>query len=131
MHSGIGDVDELARVGVDLVQHLPGVGRNFQDHILVPCLWEYKHPLPPHNNGAEATFFRKTDSSVETPDLQAVVMEYPLVATPLAVPLTRGASIRCSFAPAAVAGYALPGLDHPIRLRLTPARSPILPISRP
>jgi choline dehydrogenase len=53
-----------------------------------PCLWEYKHPLPPHNNGAEATFLWKTDSSVETPDLQAVVMEYPLVATSLAVPLT-------------------------------------------
>jgi choline dehydrogenase-like flavoprotein len=33
MQSGIGDEAELQRLGIDLVQHLPGVGQNFQDHV--------------------------------------------------------------------------------------------------
>ena len=40
--SGIGDADELRRrSGIPVTQHLPGVGQNFQDHVLVPCIWEY------------------------------------------------------------------------------------------
>jgi choline dehydrogenase len=42
MQSGIGDHSKLTRVGIDVVQHLPGVGRNFDDHIFVACVWEYK-----------------------------------------------------------------------------------------
>jgi len=33
MLSGIGDADELRAVGIDPVHHLPGVGKNFQDHM--------------------------------------------------------------------------------------------------
>jgi choline dehydrogenase len=33
MHSGIGDQAELQRLGIPLVQHLPGVGHNVQDHV--------------------------------------------------------------------------------------------------
>ena len=32
MQSGIGDQAELQRLGIPVVQHLPGVGRNLQDH---------------------------------------------------------------------------------------------------
>ena len=78
MHSGIGDERELTRAGIEVAQHLPGVGHNFQDHILVPCVWEYHTPLPPRNNGAEATFFWKSDPSLVTPDLQAPLLEFPL-----------------------------------------------------
>lgn len=35
MLSGIGNADELQRVGIPLVHHLPGVGQNLQDHIAV------------------------------------------------------------------------------------------------
>lgn len=35
MLSGIGPANELRRVGVPVVQHLPGVGQNLQDHIAV------------------------------------------------------------------------------------------------
>ncbi|TIX38430.1 MAG: choline dehydrogenase, partial [Mesorhizobium sp.] len=35
MLSGIGDGRELQRRGVSLVSHLPGVGRNLQDHMMV------------------------------------------------------------------------------------------------
>jgi choline dehydrogenase len=56
MQSGVGDQAELQRLGIPVVQHLPGVGQNFEDHVAVCCLWEYPQPLRPHNNATEATF---------------------------------------------------------------------------
>jgi choline dehydrogenase len=77
MQSGIGDESELSRAGIDVVQDLPGVGRNLRDHIIVPCVWEYKKPLPIRNSGGEATFFWKSDPSLDTPDLQPILAEFP------------------------------------------------------
>jgi choline dehydrogenase len=78
MLSGIGDEAVLQQLGIPLVQHLPGVGRNFQDHFGISCIWEYQQPLPPRNNGGEATFFWKSDSSLDTPDLQTCQAEIPV-----------------------------------------------------
>jgi choline dehydrogenase len=50
MQSGIGDQAELRRLGIPVVQHLPGVGQNFQDHPAIGCVWEYSEALPPRNN---------------------------------------------------------------------------------
>ena len=77
MLSGIGDDAELQRLGIPVVQHLPGVGQNFQDHFAVGCVWEYQQPFPPRNNGGEATFFWKSDPSFDTPDLQTCQVEVP------------------------------------------------------
>jgi choline dehydrogenase len=77
MLSGIGDAVELRRLGIPLIQHLPGVGQNFQDHFGIGCIWEYNEPLAPRNNAGEATYFWKSDSSVETPDLQTCQVEVP------------------------------------------------------
>jgi choline dehydrogenase len=54
------------------------VGQNFQDHFAVGCVWEYREPLAPRNNGGEGTFFWKSDSSLDTPDLQVCQTEVPL-----------------------------------------------------
>jgi len=78
MLSGIGDQSELQRLGIPVVQHLPGVGQNFQDHFAIGCVWEYQQPLAPRNNGGEATFFWKSDSRLDTPDLQTCQAEVPL-----------------------------------------------------
>ncbi|MGA2563443.1 MAG: GMC family oxidoreductase N-terminal domain-containing protein, partial [Steroidobacteraceae bacterium] len=76
MLSGVGDERQLARHGIAVLQHLPGVGRNFQDHILVAgCVWEYRTPEPPRNNSAEFTFFCKSDPALPTPDLQPMLEE--------------------------------------------------------
>ncbi len=77
MLSGIGDEAELQRLGIPVVQHLPGVGQNFQDHFGIGCIWEYQEPLPIHNNGGEATFFWKSNPALETPDLQTCLGELP------------------------------------------------------
>jgi choline dehydrogenase len=78
MQSGIGDQVELQRFGIPVVQHLPGVGQNFQDHPGFACVWEYREALPPRNNMGEATFFWKSDPGLDTPDLQTCQVEVPL-----------------------------------------------------
>jgi len=74
MQSGIGDERELHRVGIPIVQHLPGVGRNFQDHVGFNCVWENEEP----RRGAlvDATFFAKSDASLDTPDLHTFFGEF-------------------------------------------------------
>ena len=81
MQSGIGDEVELQRFGIPLVQHLPGVGQNFQDHAAIGCIWEYQKPLALHNSGGEATFFWKSDPNLDTPDIQTCLAEVPLTST--------------------------------------------------
>ncbi len=78
MLSGIGDQAELRRLGIRLVQHLPGVGQNFQDHLGIGCIWEYQKPLALRNNGGEATFFWKSDPKLDTPDLQTCQVQVPV-----------------------------------------------------
>lgn len=78
MQSGIGDAAELQRFGIPIVSHLPGVGRNYQNHPCIHCVWETRDALVPHNNGGEATVFWKSDPGVEAPDLQICVAEFPL-----------------------------------------------------
>jgi choline dehydrogenase len=78
MQSGIGDQAELQRFGIPMVQHLPGVGKNFQDHPNLGCVWEYQEPLLARNNGGEATFFWKSESGLDTPNLQTCQAEFPV-----------------------------------------------------
>jgi choline dehydrogenase len=78
MQSGIGDQDELRHFGIPLVQHLPGVGRNFMNHCGIGCIWEYQHLFPPRNNAAEATFFWKSEPKLDVPDLQTCQVEVPV-----------------------------------------------------
>jgi choline dehydrogenase len=78
MQSGIGDRAELQRFGISLVQHLPGVGQNFQDHPGIGCVWEYEKPLPPSTGSV--TFFWKSDPNLDTPDIQTCQAEVPLAA---------------------------------------------------
>ncbi len=78
MLSGIGDRSELARFGIPVVSHLPGVGRNFQDHpIIGACLWEPPASLPVRANAAEANAFVKSRKDLDTPDLHIWQIEVP------------------------------------------------------
>jgi choline dehydrogenase len=77
MQSGVGDDAELRRHGIPVVQHLPGVGRNLQDHTGFDCVWEYRQPTPPRNNGVEGVYFWASDPSIESPDLMTYQAEFP------------------------------------------------------
>jgi choline dehydrogenase-like flavoprotein len=78
MQSGIGDQAELRRFGIQVVEHLPGVGQNLQSHPRFGCVWEYSEALPPRNNLGEATFFWKSQAGIASPDLQTCQVEVPL-----------------------------------------------------
>src|SRR5215468_6746077 len=69
MQSGIGDETELQRFGIPVVQHLPGVGRGFQDHPAAGCVWECSEPLP-RDVAPDAVLFCKSDSGSAGPDFQ-------------------------------------------------------------
>ena len=94
MTSGIGDGDHLAQHQIDLVQHLPGVGQNLQDHLQARVVFKTKEPTlndevrglfkqmqvglqyiftrrgPMTMAASLGTAFLKTDPSLETPDIQ-------------------------------------------------------------
>lgn len=85
MQSGIGDAEALASLGIPVVQHLPGVGANFQDHIMVSsCIWEYPEPMPPHGNGGEATIFARSTPELDSPDIQLLQIQFPVPTPELA-----------------------------------------------
>lgn len=92
MLSGIGDEAQLRRHGIAVRQHLPGVGQNFQDHILLAgCCWQYITPEAPRNNAAEFVFYAKSEASLRTPDLMPVLEETPfaseVIATQFDIPV--------------------------------------------
>jgi choline dehydrogenase len=78
MHSGIGDRAELDRFAIPVVQHLPGVGRNLQDHVSFGCIWEYAKPIAPRNSGSEATLYWKSRPELDAPDLLFCQVEFPV-----------------------------------------------------
>ncbi|WMS42297.1 FAD-dependent oxidoreductase [Acuticoccus sp. MNP-M23] len=115
MLSGIGDAGKLGRHGIEVAQHLPGVGQNFQDHILLAgCCWEYFTPEPPRNNAAEFVFYAKSRPDLPTPDLMPVLEECPFGSeiTAAEYDLPKGPSSAWTLAP----GLARPDSRGEVRL---------------
>jgi choline dehydrogenase len=76
MYSGIGDEAELNRLRIPVRQHLPGVGKHFQDHIGLPCIWESRIPLEPRNNLVGSGTYWST-CGAPTPDVFICHAEIP------------------------------------------------------
>ena len=97
MLSGIGDRDELARHGIESAHHLPGVGKNLQDHIGIITQmrtrsripWGFSLPKTPalaldafkyvfarrgiySSNLIESGGFIRSEPGLDRPDLQLV-----------------------------------------------------------
>ena len=71
MQSGVGDQAELGRLGIPVIlEHLPGVWANFQDHVGFDCVWEAPEMLTPHPNGVPVTYFCQSEPSLDCPDIQ-------------------------------------------------------------
>lgn len=76
--SGIGDAEELKEHGINNVHHLPGVGKNLHDHLLVSVIFEAKQQIPPPQaNFLEAQYFWKSRPNMLCPDLQPLFIGIP------------------------------------------------------
>jgi choline dehydrogenase len=115
MQSGIGDTEQLQSFDIGVVQHLPGVGANLQEHVLFGgCVWEYARPDQFRGSGAEATFFAKSHPALATPNLQAFIIDGPFLSPELS-----------RHAPVSPAWSITPGLVRPQsrgQVRLTGAK---------
>ncbi len=76
MQSGIGPEDELKTHGIPVVQHLPGVGRNHQDHLAFGCTWAYREPQAVGGTGCEAKLYWKSDTRLTQPDILQCQLEF-------------------------------------------------------
>ncbi len=81
MLSGIGDKAHLKEVGITPKKHVPGVGKNLQDHLLCSVIFKSKKDIPaPKANLLEAQIFLKSNPEMKTPDLQPLFMGIPYYA---------------------------------------------------
>lgn len=78
MQSGIGSAVELQAHGIKVVQHLPGVGQNHQDHVAFGCIFEYLKPQSVGAGGSEATLYWSSDASLHLPDMFHCQLEFPV-----------------------------------------------------
>ena len=77
MHSGIGDGHELGKVGITLRHVLPAVGKNFQDHVAFPCVWEFTQKSDPVVMHSECTLYAQSDSALSGPDILHCSLGFP------------------------------------------------------
>jgi choline dehydrogenase len=82
MLSGIGDAKNLRNLGIDVVENLPGVGGNLQDHVLVSgVVFKYKGKMPDRpadSNAVEAEAYLSSSPSSDT-DISLVLHQLPVV----------------------------------------------------
>src|SRR5580698_7655300 len=84
MLSGVGEAKVLRSLGIDVVENLPGVGENLQDHVLVSgVVFKYKGKMPDRpgdSNAVEAEAYLSSGPSSDT-DINLVLEQLP-IATP-------------------------------------------------
>ncbi len=82
MLSGVGEAKALRSLGIDVVENLPGVGENLQDHVLVSgVVFKYKGKMPDRpadSNAVEAEAYLSSGPSNDT-DINLVLEQLPAV----------------------------------------------------
>jgi choline dehydrogenase-like flavoprotein len=79
MLSGVGPQTHLHKVGVDVVVDLPGVGANLHDHPMSGIVYRSALTVPAGvNNHGEAMGLIRSDTAIDTPDLQIMFVDVPL-----------------------------------------------------
>jgi choline dehydrogenase len=82
MLSGVGEAKALRSLGIDVVENLPGVGENLQDHVLVSgVVFKYKGKMPdrpPASNAVEAEAYLSSGPSSDT-DINLVLEQLSIV----------------------------------------------------
>jgi choline dehydrogenase len=84
MLSGVGEAAALRSLGIDVVENLPGVGENLQDHVLMSgVVFKYKGKMPDRptdSNAVEAEAYLSSGLAADT-DISLVLHQLP-AATP-------------------------------------------------
>jgi len=82
MLSGVGEAKALRSLGIDVVENLPGVGENLQDHVLLSgVVFKYKGKMPDRpadSNAVEAEAYLSSSPSGDT-DISLVLHQLPVV----------------------------------------------------
>jgi choline dehydrogenase len=82
MLSGVGEAKALRSFGIDVVENLPGVGENLQDHVLVSgVVFKYKGKMPDRpadSNAVETEAYLSSGPSIDT-DINLVLEQLPAV----------------------------------------------------
>jgi choline dehydrogenase len=82
MLSGVGEAKTLRSLGIEVVENLPGVGENLQDHVLVSgVVFKYKGKMPDRpadSNAVEAEAYLSSVPSSDT-DINLVLEQLPAV----------------------------------------------------
>src|SRR6478736_4789693 len=82
MLSGVGDAKALRGLGIDVVENLPGVGENLQDHVLLSgVVFKYKGKMPDRpvdSNAVETEAYLSSAPSADT-DISLVLHQLPVV----------------------------------------------------
>jgi choline dehydrogenase len=82
MLSGVGEAKALRSLGIDVVENLPGVGQNLQDHVLVSgVVFKYKGKMPDRpadSNAVEAEAYLSSGPTSDT-DINLVLEQLPAV----------------------------------------------------
>src|SRR5258708_2931631 len=77
MLSGVGGCAALRPMGINIVEHLPGVGQNLQDHVLVSgVIFKYKGKMPDRpvdGNAVEAKAYLSSGASHDHSDISLVL----------------------------------------------------------
>lgn len=122
MLSGIGDEKDLKEHGIDVKKHLPGVGKNLQDHISYLFNYECSQPItmngpansllqqlaialkfflfkegPASHNMIEAGAFAYTQEGLKAPDVQFHVVPTLMYNLTDKVPKQHGISVRACY----------------------------------
>jgi choline dehydrogenase len=105
MLSGVGDSKALHSLGIDLVENLPGVGENLQDHVLVSgVVFKYKGKMPDRpadSNAVEAEAYLSSGPSSDT-DINLVLEQLPAITPETAVRFGKPPADAFTIAPALV-----------------------------
>ena len=82
MLSGVGEAKALRSIGIDVVENLPGVGGNLQDHVLLSgVVFKYKGKMPDRpadSNAVEAEAYLSSSPSGNS-DISLVLHQLPVV----------------------------------------------------
>jgi len=122
MLSGIGDAEDLKAVGIEPVHHLPGVGKNLQDHlILESMIFEAHESLAPFTgNYTGSTIYWKSKPELQASDLMLFACQVPVGMPQIAEKYGPFGENSFCFLPALVniksRGYVKLRDDHPYTL---------------